>query len=261
MSKLPEAASDGGVFETLAVVKGEPRLLARHLARLAEGSRRLNIKLPAGSVLAARICEQAATAGAGVVKVIASQKPDGRGEPSQPIVRAEPPRLRPLEWSRDGISVIRCRTRFPIEPHLAGLKLVDRQPQLLARREWTSSAIAEGLMLDSEGRLVGGTMTNVYAVIDDELCTPAIVRCGVAGVMRASLLQYWQRSGTPAIVRDIDPGELNAASELFVSNALIGIWPVRAVDGQRYAVGPVGRTASSWVQRIVKDHEPGIEES
>jgi 4-amino-4-deoxychorismate lyase len=246
-------SDSAGLFETIAVINGRPRLLERHLARLSEGCRRLGILAPAHPVLVANISAQAASPGTGVVKLIVL--PAASEDPDAPrwSVRAEPPRLRPIGWSRDGVCIITCRTRLPVQPELAGLKLLERSAQALARREWTAESIAEGLMLDGDGRLVSGTMTNVYAVIDGAVCTPAIVRCGVAGVMRAALLEAWEAAGQSAVVRDLEPGELKVASEIFLSNALIGVWPVRALDGQDFAVGRVAKGAAAWVQRIVKD--------
>jgi 4-amino-4-deoxychorismate lyase len=250
MLRLCEPMADTGIFETLAVVDQRPRLLERHLARLAEGCRRLGLFPPSEAALTAEICAQADAAGAGVIKVIITEsaaKDDGRRAWS---VRAEPPRQRPLEWARDGVGVITCRTRLPLQPELAGLKLLDRTAQVQARREWTQESIAEGLMLDAEGRLISGTMTNVFAVIDRVVCTPAIVRCGVAGVMRGALVDAWQASGQATIVRDLDPAELKGASEIFLSNALIGVWPVRVLDGQEFGVGPVTRAAREWTGRV-----------
>jgi 4-amino-4-deoxychorismate lyase len=162
-------------------------------------------------------------------------------------VHAEPPRLRPAEWARDGVSIMTCRTRLRIEPRLAGLKLLDRQLQVRARQEWRAESIAEGLMLDAEGRLIAGTMTNVYAVIDGVICTPSIVRCGVAGVMRALLLDAWRASGQSTLIRDMQPAELTAAREIFLTNALIGVWPVRALDGRPIPLGPIAREASALI--------------
>jgi len=252
MPKGSEAPDVTGIFETLAIVNGQPRLLNRHLARLFDGCRRLGLSAPSESVIAARISAEAATPGAGVVKLIVTKSAAEEPHAPQWSVHAEPPRHRPPEWARDGVRIIICRTRLPVEPQLAGLKLLDRTAQVLARREWTAESIAEGLMLDVDGRLISGTMTNVYAVIDGVVCTPAIVRCGVAGVMRAALLEAWQGVGQPTSIRDLDPGELKAASEIFLSNALIGVWPVRALDGQAFAAGPVAHAAGAWAQRALK---------
>jgi 4-amino-4-deoxychorismate lyase len=211
------------------------------------------MRAPPEAVLVAEIAAQAALPGAAVVKVILTPSGDADHDTPQRIVRAEPPRQRPLEWSQEGVQIITCRTRLAAQPKLAGLKLLDRSAQTLARREWTSDSIAEGLMLDADGRLISGTMTNVYAVIAGVICTPAIVRCGVAGVMRAALLEAWQARAQSTLIRDLNPAELKGASEIFLSNALIGVWAVRALDGQAFAVGPVARAATAWVQRIVKE--------
>jgi 4-amino-4-deoxychorismate lyase len=247
-----------GLFETLAVVSGRPRQLQRHRDRLFEGCKRLGMGAPPESVLADEICTQAAMPGAGVVKVIATPGVGTQADTPQLVVCAEPPRQRPLSWWRDGVQIITCRTRLACPPGLAGLKLLERNAQVLARREWAADLIAEGLMLDPDGRLVSGTMTNVYAVIDGVVCTPALTRCGVAGVMRAALLEAWQQDAQSTLIRDLDPDELKCASEIFLSNALIGVWPVRLLDGQAFAVGPVARAAAGYVQRIVKEpRSPG----
>jgi 4-amino-4-deoxychorismate lyase len=251
---MPANNEPAGLFETLAVIDGRARFVERHLARLLEGCRRLRIPAPPHSQLSASISEQAALPGTGVVKLIVMPGADAADTPLW-SVSAEPPRRRPAEWSRDGVRIISCATRLPMRPELAGLKLLDRDAQVLARREWTTESIAEGLMLDGDGRLISGTMTNVYAVIDGAVCTPAIVRCGVAGVMRATLLEVWQAAGQRAVVRDLEPRELDFASEIFLSNALIGVWPVRALDGREFAAGPVANAAAAWVQRIVTDQQ------
>jgi 4-amino-4-deoxychorismate lyase len=242
-----------GIFETLAVINGRPRLLQRHLKRLFDGCIRLGMRAPVEAELVAEIAAQAALPGTGVVKIIVPGGDSADRDSAQRLVRAEPPRQRPPAWVSEGVAIITCRTRLALQPELAGLKLLDRSAQALARREWTADSIAEGLMLDQDGRLISGTMTNVYAVIDGAVCTPALTRCGVAGVMRAELLEAWQSSGQASIVRDLDPAELAAASELFVSNALIGVWPVRRLDRYAFHVGPVARAAATWVQRIVKE--------
>jgi 4-amino-4-deoxychorismate lyase len=210
------------------------------------------MRAPPESVLATEICTQAAMPGAGIVKVMLTPGLGAQADTTQLAVCAEPPRQRPLNWWRDGVHVITCRTRLAYRPGLAGLKLLERSAQVLARREWASDSIAEGLMLDPDGRLISGTMTNVYAVIDGVVCTPAITRCGVAGVMRATLLEAWQQGAQSTRIRDLDPDELKCASELFLSNALIGVWPVRLLDGRGFAAGPVARAAAAYVQRIVK---------
>jgi 4-amino-4-deoxychorismate lyase len=118
---------------------------------------------------------------------------------------------------------------------------------VLARREWQDPAIAEGLMLDVHGRLVCGTMTNVFIVQGTEIVTPALTRCGVAGVIRGALIEAFRAAGLPVTERDLEPRELAAAAEVFLTNALIGVWPVKAIDDLHFTPGPIARRAQAWV--------------
>jgi 4-amino-4-deoxychorismate lyase len=243
-----------GLFETIAVVDARPRLLERHLARLALGCARLGLVAPARRALAAELTAAAQLPGTGLLKLIVSRGDGGTGYAAEPNaaphrwLAALPARSRPAACGRDGVAVRLLATRLAEQPLLAGLKHLNRLEQVLGRRELGAGPPAqEGLMLDVRGRLVCGTMTNVYAVLDNRLVTPSLERAGVAGVMRAALLEAWQAAGVAVEVRDLEPAELDAASELFLSNALIGVWPVAALGGRRLAPGPYARQAQAWV--------------
>ncbi len=240
-----------GLFETLAVVAGRPRLLDRHLARLARGAERLGLALPPSPALAAELGAAAAAPGTGVVKLIVTRGEGGIGyAPPAGAPRrylwALPARERPGAPA-DGIAARWCRTRLAEQPALAGLKHLNRLEQVLARREPHDGTTAEGLMLDVHGRLVCGTMSNVFIVIGRELVTPSLARCGVEGVMRGALIEAFRAAGERVTERDVDPHELEGASELFVTNALIGAWPVVALEARRLAAGPWLRRAQSWI--------------
>jgi 4-amino-4-deoxychorismate lyase len=70
-----------------------------------------------------------------------------------------------------------------------------------------------------------------------ELVTPSLARCGIKGVMRRVVLEAARTLRIRAVERDIAPADVLAADEVFVTNALFGIWPVTELDGRRLAVG------------------------
>jgi len=90
----------------------------------------------------------------------------------------------------------------------------------------------------------------VFLVQAGELVTPSLDRAGVAGVMRAALIAFFAAQGRPVVERDVDPAELARADELFVTNALIGVWPVRALGARTWAVGPLARAAQAQVATL-----------
>ncbi|HXQ30415.1 MAG TPA: aminodeoxychorismate lyase [Steroidobacteraceae bacterium] len=243
-----------GLFETLAVVDGRLRLLERHLARLSDGCGRLGLAAPDEDICRRELLAAARSPGAGVVKLIVTRGRGGGGYVADPggavrrWIAALPARVRPASFAEQGVTLRLCTTRLAEQPLLAGMKHLNRLEQVLARREWADPSIPEGLMLDVHGRVISGTMTNVFAVIDEELVTPALTRAGVAGVMRGALLEAFRNSGARVIERDLGPDELGGASEVFVTNALIGAWPVRRCAADAWPVGPWARRAQAWVR-------------
>ncbi len=247
-----------GLFETLAVHDGRPLLWERHMARLREGCERLTIAAPDVSVLeheAQRLCEGLARA---VFKVIVTRGSGGRGycpaggsAPTR-VTAVSPWPQYPQRYFSDGVALRVCRTRLAVGGALAGLKHLNRLEQVLARGEWDGTDIAEGLMLDSEDRIIEGTMTNVFLVQKGVLTTPDVHRAGVAGVMRGLIMDMAKQSGITCAVRDISLQALDHADEVFVCNSLIGLWPVRCVDHWVFDTGPVTRRIAQSVREISK---------
>jgi len=55
--------------------------------------------------------------------------------------------------------------------------------------------------------------------------------------MRRVVLEACRALDIRAEERDVAPAELLGADEVFMTNALFGIWPVTELDGRRFGVG------------------------
>jgi 4-amino-4-deoxychorismate lyase len=73
------------------------------------------------------------------------------------------------------------------------------------------------------------------------LATPRLDRCGVAGIMRAVVGGLAAECGIDFQERRLEAADLQQAQEIFLTNALIGIRPVREVAGRALAIGPLTR--------------------
>ncbi|MBV9914254.1 MAG: aminotransferase class IV, partial [Sinobacteraceae bacterium] len=111
--------------------------------------------------------------------------------------------------------------------------------QILARAEWSDPAIFEGLLFSQSGHLASGTMSNVFLVKAGRLATPRIDRCGVAGVMRAVVLDIARQLAVPVEECTLDAGALRQAQEIFLTNARIGILPVTMLDERALSIGSI----------------------
>jgi 4-amino-4-deoxychorismate lyase len=236
-----------GLFETMAADDGVIRWFDLHLDRLEEGCRRLEIPAPSRSLLADEIGSHCPPRGRAVVKLIVTRGPGVRGYlPPEPaattrVLSISPWPDYPDSSYRLGISARVCQLRLGENPALAGIKHLCRLEQVLAQLELRGYAVQQGLLLDASDRVVGGTSSNLFAVQRGELRTPAVARCGIKGVMRRAVLETARTLGIRADECDLSLDEVLAADELFVTNALFGIWPVTDIEGRRFAIGSTTR--------------------
>lgn len=216
-----------GLFETVLVRDGKPQLWPEHMARLAEGCRRLDIACPQRSVLDALPAQ--ADKGLSVLKLIVTRGSGGRGyrppDKNEPRLRWQ---IRPFSpnsdhW-RNGVGVRLCELRLAIQPRLAGIKHLNRLENVLARQEWQDSRIAEGLLCDLEGHLVEATSMNLFWQRHGCLETPGLDCCGVEGTLRAALLRE-----LPIAQVTLPVEAIRNAEALWLGNSVQGIWPVTAL--------------------------------
>lgn len=256
-----------GLFETIACVDGRPRLLPWHLERLLAGCERLSFPAPDVAVLAAEVRALAAgeasqdTRSRALIKVLLTRgDATVRGYGVSGTERLTRITIR-YGWPdgeaaalQDGVRVRTARLRLGENPHLAGLKHCNRLEQVLARAESQDPDIAEALLFCRSGSLVSGTMSNVFIVQDSVLRTPRLDLAGVAGVMRRAVLSAAARTGIRSHESLLYPADLTASGEIFLTNARIGIWPVRELDGRVLpVVGPLTQKLQAALPGVFED--------
>jgi len=235
-----------GLFETMAVAGSKVRFLDEHFERMEWGCARLGLVAPGRDVLRSEIASLSGDAANAVIKLIVTRGASKRGYRPDPM--AEPTRILTLHpWPDypqrcyEGIDARICETRSGINPALAGVKHLNRLEQVLATREWSGEHVREGIMRDVYGRVVGGTMSNIFVCCSGELVTPQITDCGVRGVMRGVVIELARRRGIVVSERGVELEDMLQGDEIFFTNTLIGIWPAVRIDNEKFAVGPMTR--------------------
>jgi 4-amino-4-deoxychorismate lyase len=234
-----------GVFRTLAVRAGQPLNWRWHLRRLLADCETLRLAPPAEETVLDEIRRVAPADAA--VKVIVTRGSSGRGYGAKPgtqptrVVAAFPLPAHLPSNAHDGVRVRRCTLVASEQPRVAGAKTLNRLDNVLARSEWDDPSIAEGLVADGGGRVVEGTMSNLFIATLGRVFTPDLSRCGVIGAQRERVRELLRASGIECAVCDLRWGDLEAAEEVFLTNSLIGLWPVNALEGREWPVGPIAR--------------------
>lgn len=233
-----------GVFETMRASAGRVSYFDRHMRRLGESCERLGLLVPDPELIAGEIGELCADQAQLLLKLMITRGSGPRGYAPAPestasrIIMSFPCPYMDSKDATDGIAVRSCDLRLGVNPSLAGMKHLNRLEQVLARAEWTDPGIKEGLLFDTDGWLVEAVHSNVFIVRDGTLQTPMLDRCGVAGVIREAVLELSRDSGMSTEVCRISQEDLFMADEIFLSNTVTGVLPVRKVDEQVFVVGP-----------------------
>ncbi len=241
-----------GLFETIHILNAQPIFLKQHLARLMLGCEKLLIPPPDPVLLTSEVLQLCATTDEAVLKLIVTRGCGGRGyrqpDPISPtrLLSLHPNPEYPDRFQSDGVVVRFCEQRLASSPSLAGIKHLNRLEQVMARAEWRDDSAQEGLMLDNDDYIIEGTMSNLFFVRHGVLQTPSLNKCGIKGIVRKIVIDFAQLNNIRVIEKQFDKASVLEADEVFITNSVIGIWPVKQLDQQCFGVGGITRDMQQW---------------
>lgn len=240
-----------GLFETMRLCGGTLPLWDWHWSRLCRGTAALGIPLDHETVWndVRRACSQWPVDG--VIKLMITAGSGGMayrhdGGPCNRYLF-----YRPFPERRDFMHLRVCDYRLPVNPRLAGLKHLNRLDQVLAADELPPDR--DGLLLDTEGRVIEGLAGNLFLRTADGWLTPDVGGAGVRGVMRDYLLaEIFPALGLAVRETGVALSQVHAAQELFLCNAVRGIQAVTAIDGSDHplAADEIRRIKTELARRL-----------
>lgn len=255
LSEAVVAADDEGfgrgraAFETLRVYGGRPFRLDEHLARLVGSAERLGLPEPdvaelrtlAGQALAAaglpdaalRIYWTPGAPGAGPSGIVLVSRVPGWIEGA----RARGQRLVSLPFPRRSSPWL-----------LPGAKSVSYATHAAAEAEAKRRGADDAVLVDLDGTVLEGTVTNVWWREGEVLLTPELELGILAGETRATLIGLAAEVGFRVETGSYPLGRLLAADEALTSSSVREVMPVVSVDGREYA----SRDAADALQRALR---------
>ena len=230
-----------GVWETVLIKEGKLVLLLEHLDRLQLGLNCLGINFNINHLYnEIELIRQQANNH--ILKIIITRGSGGRGY--NPAGCDQPTRILSLHpipkfsknYHDDGINLILCNSRLSHNPQLAGFKHLNRLEQVMARAEF-GEPYQEGLLMDYANDIIEGTMSNIFIIKENHLITPALENCGIRGVMQAQVIKLLNNHGYPIDIKhNITLKDIQAADGLFMTNSVIGVWPVSTFTAESVVV-------------------------
>jgi branched-chain amino acid aminotransferase len=165
--------------------------------------------------------------------------------------RSNPVRVAIAAWpwgaylGADGLEKgIRVKTSSYTHHHpnitMCGAKAVcNYAVSILANQEATHDGYEEAMLLDPQGYICQGSGENVFIVRDGRLHTPDLAGGALAGITRATIIEFAGELGIPVVERRITRDEVYLADEAFFTGTAAEVTPIREFDHR--PVGEGGR--------------------
>ncbi len=109
----------------------------------------------------------------------------------------------------------------------AGANYMNSQ---LIRMEAHHNGYAEGIALDSEGRISEGSGENIFVIRDGKILTPPLGSSALPGITRDSVMILARDLGIPLVESVIPREMLYIADELFFTGTAAEVTPIRSID-------------------------------
>lgn len=235
-----------GLFETLAVVRGQALRLDRHLARLAHGAQVLGFPMPAARADvdgAIRELAQGMDMGSARITLLRGPAPRGVLPPATPaptlMIAVHPGKV----GTDAPVSAIVARTtRRNDRSPLSAVKTTNYLDSIIARREAEGAGADDAILLNTRDAVAEATAANVFSVIGGDLVTPPVADGALPGITRGRVMETMD-----VIERTLTADDLSRATEIVLTSSL-SVRPVTTLDGR-----PVGDGAPGPVARRLAD--------
>ncbi len=250
-----------GIFETLRVYGGRIFRLEAHLARLRTSAARIALRLPwdddglsetLRKCLAVNGCDEA------VLRLTVSRGPGPPGlDPDlcptpTLVVLTRPFNGYPESLYREGVSAVLVSVRKPpVDVLDPGIKSANYLNNILARIEAKQAGADEAILLNHDGFLTEGSVSNLFFFKDRTLYTPSPAAGILNGITRQVVLEIARAAAIPVQEDLLPPAALLSADEAFLTNTTYEVMPLRRVDERRYAAGPQSRRLHDLFRRHI----------
>ncbi|QDR80071.1 aminotransferase class IV [Sporomusa termitida] len=248
-----------GLFETMRAYKGRVFCLAEHLKRLEEAADflgwpkipgRVELSMAIASVLSENHLSDASIR-LTLSRGIGAARPDpgSCGQPTVAVYASQlPPPLSPAGWH---IAIVKLRRN--LSSPLVRIKSANYLDNLLAKAEARSRNAQEAIMLNTDGFVAEGAMSNIFYVTEGRLITPDDDSGILPGVTRRMVIELAQAAGIPVEMRQVSLAELIRADEIFLTSSIMEIMPVTACEGKTIGATPAAGVITAKLQTLYRE--------
>ncbi len=230
-----------GVYEVIRVYNGKPFRLAKHLARLQESVKGIEIPLPEPAEKIEEVCRKLI----GGLREAQIYLQVTRGV--APRAHAFPSDIRPtfVAYAREvkPPAPDRVFTLKSVTDDRWGrchLKTVCLLPNILAKQRAVEAGCDEALFVRDDGTVTEGSSSNAFFVRGGALFTHPADHRILNGVTREAVLEIARQQGVRVRHQPVTLAEAIGSDEAFVTGTLTEITPAVSLNGRPVGTGKAG---------------------
>lgn len=122
--------------------------------------------------------------------------------------------------------------RMPPSALNPAIKSLNVLNNIMAKKEATGLGASEGIMLNTDGYVAEGTVSNIFIVKDGIIKTPSLDTGILNGVTRSVVISLAKETDIAILEQPIYPDELFNSDECFITNTSYEIMPVTTLNGR-----------------------------
>ncbi len=148
-----------------------------------------------------------------------------------------------------GVGILLSDYRISPSDPIARHKTTSFLPRLLALRTAQRAQMADAVSFTTEGYLADGTTSNIFLFKDDRLLTPSLDLPITPGIARQVVLEIARDLQIPVEEGKFPLNDLLSATEIFLTNSVMEIMPVVAVEKHVVGNGTPGTVTRTFLQK------------
>ncbi|MBI5416611.1 aminotransferase class IV [Candidatus Poribacteria bacterium] len=151
----------------------------------------------------------------------------------------------PIQGVKIAIVKIRRNLATAINP---AFKTANMLNNVLAKMEAKRLDAFEGIMLNTDGYVTEGSITNIFMIKNFKIITPSISTGILEGISRNTVIELAPKANLTVFEEFIKPEELYKADECFLTNSVRGIIPVNQIDNIKINNGIIGHYTKKLIE-------------
>lgn len=229
-----------GIFETMRSYQGRVFLLDRHIRRLFDAAKRLEIKIPeSAEELAEAVAETVRANGGGDLYVrltVTRGRHAGSHNFKSVAVATRIVICRPLTPPAESLYESGAQALVVPVPGnaasaLRGIKSLSFLEFLVYKNRALREEVFEAILVDAEGFVVEGATSNIFSWKNGMLKTPPLRRGPLDGITRGLIFELAGDMGIECLERDLRLDDLRRGQEVFITNSVVEILGLSRIIG------------------------------